>query len=148
MIDVGLFALFALVINVPLTGIAIHEWLGIAIAGVLVVHLVQHGDWITSIGRRIFTRTSLQNRINYLLMFGLFIGFASITVSGLLISEVALPFIGFDVAANPFWFWVHVSSVGWVIALTAVHIGMNWRWIVSSADRLVFQPLDRLGVRR
>lgn len=144
LVDAGLFFLFAIVINVPLTGIPIHEWLGIAIAITMIVHLVQHGDWIASIGRKLFIRTSLQNRVNYLLMVGLFIGFASITISGLLISEAALPFLGIDVTATPFWFWVHVSSVGWVIALTAIHTAMNWRWIVSATERLVFAPLRRL----
>lgn len=144
LVDAGLFALFAVVINVPLTGIPVHEWLGVSIAVAMIVHLVQHGDWIASIGRKLFGRTSFQNRVNYLLMFGLFIGFASITISGLLISEAALPFLGIDVTATPFWFWVHVSSVGWVIALTAIHIAMNWRWIVHATERLVLAPLRRL----
>lgn len=140
--------LFVLVMNVPLTGVAIHEWLGIAIAAALTTHLVQHADWVATMSRRFFSRTSLQNRLNYLLMFGLFIGFASITVSGLLISESALPWLGYHPEGSEFWLWLHLSSVGWVVALAAIHIAMNWKWIVNATNRFLFGPLERIGSRK
>jgi thiosulfate reductase cytochrome b subunit len=142
-VDLVLFGLFLLVMNVPLTGLVLHEWLGIAIAVALVAHLVQHGDWIATIWHRLGDATSLQNRANYLMMVGLFIGFASITVSGLLISEVAFPWIGYTPGGGQFWLWLHLSSVGWVVALVALHIALNWRWIVNTSERLVFAPLRR-----
>ncbi len=144
-VDASFFALFLLVINVPLTGLTIHEWLGITIGAVTVTHLVQHGDWVSSMLQRVLTATSLQNRVNYLMMIGLFVGFASIIVSGLLISRVALPFIGYTPEGGSFWLWLHLSSVGWVIALVASHVAMNWKWIVSTTDRLVFAPLAKIS---
>lgn len=147
LVDAGLFALFAVVINVPMTGIAIHEWLGIAIAAASIVHLVQHADWVLTMGHRLFARTSFQNRVNYLLMIALFVGFASISVSGLLISESALPYIGVHPEASSYWYWIHVSSVGWVIALSAIHIAVNWRWVDRVTERLVFAPLREIGRR-
>jgi len=144
-VDASFFALFLLVVNVPLTGLTIHEWLGITIGAVTVTHLVQHADWVSSMFERVLTATSFQNRVNYVMMIGLFIGFASIIVSGLLISQVALPFVGYTPNGGSFWLWLHLSSVGWVVALVAIHIAMNWKWIVSTTDRLVFAPLTRLG---
>ena len=108
-------------------------------------HLVQHTDWITTTLRRLFGATSFQNRVNYLMMIGLFVGFASIIVSGLLISEAALPWLGYTPGGGPFWLWLHLSSVGWVLALVAVHVAMNWRWIGNAFDRLVFAPMQRLS---
>jgi hypothetical protein len=144
-VDASFFALFLLVINVPMTGLTIHEWLGIAIAAVTITHLVQHGDWVASMFQRVLTATSFQNRVNYVMMIGLFIGFASIIVSGLLISQVALPFIGYTPSGGSFWLWLHLSSVGWVVALVAIHIAMNWKWIASTTERLVFAPMQRFG---
>jgi len=144
-VDVILFVIFLLVINVPLTGLPIHEWLGILIGAGFIVHLLQHGEWIATTTRRFRSASSFQNRLNYLLTAGLFIGFASIIVSGLLISEVALPWIGFTPGGGTFWLWIHLASVGWVIWLTAIHIAMNWRWIAHTADRFVFKPISRLG---
>ncbi|MGI9642351.1 MAG: DUF4405 domain-containing protein [Acidimicrobiia bacterium] len=142
-VDAIAAVLFVLVMNVPLTGVAIHAWLGIAISAALTAHLVQHADWVATMNRRVFSRTSLQNRFNYLLMFGLFFGFASITVSGLLISESALPWLGYHPEGDEFWLWLHLSSVGWVVAVAAMHIAMNWKWIVNATNRFIFGPLER-----
>lgn len=147
-VDVFVFALFVVVINVQLTGLAIHEWLGIGIAVTLIVHILQHAQWVITTTRRLMSATSLQNRINYLLVVGLFVGFVSIIASGLLISEVALPWIGITPIGGSFWLWLHLASVGWVIWLTAIHIAVNWRWIASASDRVIFKKLAREGGRR
>ena len=144
-VDVFLFALFVVAINVPLTGLAIHEWLGIVIAIGLVVHILQHANWVVTTTRRLMSATSLQNRVNYLLVVGIFIGFVSIIASGLLISEVALPWIGVTPGGGAFWLWLHLASVGWLIWLTAIHLAVNWRWITSASDRLIFKRFARSG---
>ena len=144
-VDAGLFTIFLLVVNVPLTGLGIHEWLGILIGVGFTAHLLQHAEWIVTTTRRFVTDSSLQNRFNYLLMLGLFVGFTSIIVSGLLISEVALPWIGVTPNGGTFWLWLHLGSVGWVIWLTAIHVATNWRWIAHAADRLIFRPASRLA---
>jgi len=146
-VDAFVFVLFALVLNVPLTGLAIHEWLGIAIAIGLVTHTVQHTSWVVTTTRRMMSATSFQNRVNYLLMVALFIGFVSIIVSGLLISEVALPWLGVTPPGARFMLWIHLASVGWVLWLTVIHIALNWRWIVNTSDRLVFKRFARTGGR-
>jgi len=144
-VDAFVFALFVVVVNVPLTGLAIHEWLGILIAVAMIVHILQHANWVATTTRRFLSATSLQNRVNYLLVVGIFIGFVSIIASGLLISEVALPWLGITPGGGAFWFWLHLASVGWVIWLTAIHLAVNWRWIASASDRLIFKRFARSG---
>lgn len=138
-----MFAAFVLVLNVPLTGIPVHEWLGIAVGAFVVAHLAQHTNWIVTTTRRIFSATSFRNRLNYLMMMGLFACFLAIIVSGLVISEAALPFLG--IATNPadFWLWLHLVSVGWVIWLTALHVALNWKWIVNTARRYIVRPVSQ-----
>lgn len=147
-VDAVLFVIFLVVVNVPLTGLTIHEWLGILVGVGFTVHLLQHAEWIATTTRRFVAASSLQNRFNYLLMIGLFIGFASIIASGLLISEVALPWIGVTPNVGTFWLWLHLGSVGWVVWLTAIHVATNWRWIAHAADRLIFKPASRLAGTR
>ena len=146
-VDALIFVLFALVLNVPLTGLAVHEWLGIAITIGLITHTVQHTNWVVTTTRRMMSATSFQNRVNYLLMVALFVGFVSIIVSGLMISEVALPWLGVTPPGARFMLWIHLASVGWVLWLTVIHIALNWRWIVNTSDRLVFKRLARIGGR-
>jgi hypothetical protein len=144
-VDAALFAALVAVLDVPLTGLAVHEWLGILLAIVLVVHTIQHANWIITTTRRLTSATSFQNRVNFVLALGLFIGFVSIIASGFIISEVALPWIGVNPIGGSFWLWVHLSSVGWVIWLTAIHFGVNWTWIANASDRLIFKRFERKG---
>ena len=147
-IDVTLFAAFLLVMNVPLTGLTVHEWLGIAIGAGLVAHLVQHGNWLATVTHRFRTATSLQNRVNYVMTGLLFVSFVSIIFSGLVISEAALPWLGIATASSVFWLWLHLVSVNFVLLLTALHIALNWAWITNSFDRFVRKPLRARAARR
>lgn len=147
-VDVTLFVIFLLVMNLPLTGIAIHEWLGIAIGIGLLVHLVQHGDWLATVTQRFRAKTSLRNRLNYLMTGLLFLAFVSIVLSGLVISEVAIPWIGITTTSSAFWLWLHLVSINFVLLLTALHIALNWKWILKSIDRFVTKPLKARSMRR
>lgn len=148
-VDAALFAVFLLVMNVPLTGIAIHEWLGIAIGVGLVVHLVQHGNWLATISHRFRAATSFRNRLNYVMTGLLFVAFVSIIVSGLVISEAAIPWLGIVMSQSAFWLWLHLVSVNIVLLLTAFHLALNWQWIVANYTKFVLDPIrSRVGQRR
>jgi len=139
-VDAALVVAFVAIMSVPLTGVPVHEWLGIALAVGLTTHLVQHTTWIVTTTRRLRT-ASFRNRLNYLMLLALFVGFVSIIASGLLISEAALPFLGIQPPEKGFWLWLHLVSVGWVLWLTALHIALNWKWLVTTGDRFIRRPL-------
>jgi hypothetical protein len=139
----SLVVVFLLVMDVQLTGIAIHEWLGIGIGIGLVTHLVQHGNWLATVTKRFKAATSPTNRLNYVMTGLLFVAFFSIIGSGLVISEVALPFLGIVTSDSAFWLWLHIMSVDFVLVLTALHIALNWQWIAKTTKRIVVNPARR-----
>ena len=144
LVDFALFVVFVAAMDVPLTGIPVHEWLGIVIALATVVHLVQHGNWILTTGRRLRGSTSFMNRLNYTMMILLFAAFASIVVSGLAISEAALPFLGIVPVGSDFWLWLHLASVAATVWVTALHVAFNWKWSVGALNRYIAGPVGRL----
>jgi hypothetical protein len=141
-VDIAVFVLFVLVMDVPLTGLGVHEWLGIAIAIGLITHLVQHTNWIVTTTRRLLFATSWRNRMNYLMMVALFLAFVAVIASGLIISEVALPWLGITTSPEGFWVWLHLASVSAVLWLTALHVALNWKWIVTTTRRHVTTPFS------
>ena len=147
-VDVSLLAAFLLVMNTPLTGVPIHEWLGIAIGVGLIVHLLQHGNWLATLTQRFRSATSFRNRLNYVMTGLLFVAFVSIIISGLVISESALPWMGIATSEAAFWLWLHLVSIDFVLLLTALHIALNWAWIVKSFDRFVRQPVAAMSASR
>ncbi len=145
LLEAALFVAFVVSIDLPLTHLEIHEWLGVALAVALVIHIVQHAGWIASTSKRFVTTASFHNRVNYILMVALFIGFASITVSGLVISHFALPFFGVHPPGGWFWHWLHVWSAEWMIWVIAIHLGVNWSWVVSATKRVFGRRTVRTG---
>ena len=55
-LDVVIAVAFLVASNPPLTGLAVHEWLGVSFVAALVVHLLFHWNWIAHVTRRVFRR--------------------------------------------------------------------------------------------
>ena len=45
-LDILIFFAFVIDMNVHLTGLVIHEWLGLGLGVVMVIHLLFHWEWI------------------------------------------------------------------------------------------------------
>src|SRR5437660_497033 len=96
-LDLGLFASFVL-INVPqFTGITIHEWASFIFIPVIILHVLMKWDWIVSITRRMFKPLPDETRFNQFWDYWLFVLMTTVIVSGLVISQKALPVFGIPI---------------------------------------------------
>jgi hypothetical protein len=128
------FALIALLlVFIPdLTGFTVHEWIGLAIAGVLLVHFLQHWDWAISTTQRL---GKLKAKVlgNYLVNAGLAVGFLTITVTGLVISALLmLPLANYEI-----WRLIHVISSYLTAFLLAVKLIMHWDMIAKVMKNII-----------
>jgi hypothetical protein len=136
LIDAALFIGLLLSFWLELTGVALHQWLGVAITVGAGYHLLTHWAWVKSVTARFFKQTSGQARLYYVIDVAMLIGLATITVTGLVIST------WLDLALTDFASWktLHVgASIGTLLAVV-VKIGLHWRWIVSTARRYIVPP--------
>ncbi len=142
--DVGMTLALLVLMSVALTGLALHEWLGIAFIAVLVLHLLLHWQWIAGATLRWLRSLSWQMRLTYLLDVLLFIAMTLVIFSGLAISEAALPLMGITSSRNFAWRAIHSASSNGVLVLISLHIALNWRWIVAVAQRILpkLQPAN------
>jgi hypothetical protein len=147
-VDAIALAVFLVVFKPVMTGLAIHEWLGLAFAGVLIVHILLHWKWVISITTRFFKKLSHSARLNYLINALLFIAFTVAVFSGLMISETVMPFFGFQVRHAQVWRGLHELSADLTLWLVGLHFALHWRWIVNNGVRFIFAPIGRLLVRR
>jgi hypothetical protein len=118
------------------TGIAIHEWLGIGLGLALLIHLTLHWDWVIRETRRLFSPRGHDKGI-WLVNLALLLAMTLCVVSGILISRVALPQVGFFILGGPFWSRLHVLTAEVTLGLVPVHVAVRWRWIVSVGRRLL-----------
>jgi len=143
-LDILIFIAFLIAMEPRSSGITIHEWLATSLIAVLVVHLLLSWDWITSLTRRFIGKLNSQSRINYVLNWFLFIDGSIIMLSGFMISESLMPYLGIQLPRNFAWRGLHEFSTNLFILLLGIHTALHWNWVVDNFKRYVFQPVLRL----
>lgn len=112
------------VVSLPaLTGIALHEWLGLGVFVALAVHLAQHLDTLTSPTGK--TKAARWARIA--LGIALAIALVVVAVSGLMMSGAVLGFLGYYAEGYYFWNPLHSISAKVLLALVLIHLFVNAR---------------------
>lgn len=144
-LDSALFAALMLALAPALTGLAIHEWLSLALAVAAVVHLLLHWAWIAAAVRRFFGRLSGQARVNLALNSLLFIDFVVVTFTGLLISREALPLFGLTLTGGRTWEGLHRQSADLLVFIAGLHVALHWKWILSATKRYLIGPILNVG---
>lgn len=142
-LDSAIFGAFLAATAPRLTGIAIHEWLGIAFGMAIVTHLLLHWQWIIEVARRFFGKVTWTARVNYVLNTLLFIVMTIIIATGLMISEAALPLFGIQLPRDHVWSQVHRLASDAAVVLIGLHVALHWRWIVNATRRLLGRSTRR-----
>jgi hypothetical protein len=133
-VDALLLSAFFISFLLDLTGVGVHQWLGIAIGIVAGYHLLAHWSWVKAVTRRI-ARTTWQAHLYYVVDAGIALGFLGILLSGLAISTWFNP-----ASISAAWRELHVDVSIITLALVVFKIAVHWRWIVSVARKYVFAP--------
>lgn len=140
LVDVIFLIAFLIVIEEKGIGPVIHEWLGIAIVGVILIHVLIHWDWVVCVTKRFFSKLKAEPRINYLVDLGILISFTTIIFSGLMMSESVLPAFGVYAARSNLWKFLHVQSTDLTVILTGLHVALHYKWVVNVFKRIVGLP--------
>ena len=133
-LDALLLVAFTLAYSLGFTGIAAHEWLGIGLGVVLLVHLTLHWDWVVRTTQKLLRRGG-RERFIWLVNLLLLVCMTLCIASGILISEVALPYLGITLPASFFWRQMHDTTATLTLILVPIHAALRWRWIVGVARR-------------
>lgn len=131
-VDALVFSGFLILFSLDLTGVSLHQWLGVGVCVLAVYHLLIHWPWVKSVAARFTSKTSSQARQYFLLDLLLGIGFLTMLVTGLVIST------WFNLSLDNFYAWknVHViASIG-SLSVLLIKIGLHWRWIASTTRKV------------
>ena len=139
LLDISTFVAFLVAMDPRTSGIAIHEWLAIALGATVVVHLLLNWNWIVEITKRLFAKGTGLNgaRTNYILNWLLFIDGILIMLSGMMISEAVVPALGLTLPMNFAWRSLHDLSANISLLLMGLHLTLHWNWIVSTFKRMI-----------
>mgnify|MGYP001129233380 FL=1 len=136
LIDAALFIGLIAAFFLDLTGIELHQWIGVGIGAIALYHLLAHWQWISAVTNRFFGKTSPRSHGYYPLDLAILAGFFCITFTGLIISS----WLNLSLSNAESWLTIHIlASIGTLILVT-LKIVLHWRWI-ASVTRKVFRPL-------
>jgi len=140
-LDLAAFIGFLVVLDQRLTGNAIHEWLAVAMAAVVIIHLLLNWKWIAEITRRLFRKIPWRSRVHYILDWLLYIDLVLIMLSGFMISETVLPSLDIHLARSAFWSRLHSWATDLIIFILGLHVALHWGWITNVVRQRIFRPL-------
>ena len=143
-LDLVLTGLMLALFSVNLTGLQLHEWLGVGLCILIPTHVLVNWSWLAVTTRLLLGSLPWRVRVRHLLNASLFVSIVIVTLSGLVISEALFHGLA-AVAGNPgFWHPVHTLASNMTLILVGLHLGVYWRNVLSMLRRLVTS--ERRGV--
>lgn len=134
-LDLFLAIIFLLLMEPMLTGLMLHELVGLAMGVAFLTHIIFHWKWVVETTKRYF-KLNNRSRLKYLIDVLLLLGSILILISGMAISKT-IDFSWLNLGNDMvMWRGIHIASSYLTIILIGVHIGLNWKWVMSTSKRL------------
>ena len=135
-VDIGMTAALLLLMAYELVGQAAHEWIGIGMFALFVIHHILNGRWIRNLLRGRYNPVRIMQTGLVLLIL---CAMAGLMVSGIILSRHALSFLpikgGRSFARN-----LHMLSAYWGFVLMSVHLGFHWSMMMGMAKKFFPKP--------
>ena len=130
--DLALTAILLPLMGYSLIGEAVHEWLGLAMLALIVLHHIWNHVWYKGLDKG---RMSIYRAAQTLLTFLLLLSVIGSLFSGLVLSQYILDFLplgwGQDWAST-----LHLPCAFWSFLLMGLHLGLHWSGVMGQIRRI------------
>ena len=138
-VDILMTIALLLLMAYSLVGEAVHEWLGMGILALFVLHHVLNIRWSRGLSKGRYSPF----RICQIALVALsLVSMAAAMVSGVVLSRYTLPFL--PVAGWQAWArTLHMLSAYWGFVVISLHLGLHWSVMLGMARRILpsqFRP--------
>ncbi len=137
LIDVVLLVIFMATYFLDLTGLALHQWIGVAAGVIAAFHLLTHWNWVKAVTQRLFKRTSGKARLYYGVDAALLLSGLTVMDTGLVIST----WLNLSLANYDLWRIVHIASSISMLGITVLKVGLHWRWLQEAVKNALARPV-------
>ncbi|WP_129629005.1 DUF4405 domain-containing protein [Candidatus Oscillochloris fontis] len=137
--DAILLVGYCVAVWLDLTGLELHQWLGVGVVLLAGYHMLTHMDWVSAVTRRLFSKTNPRVRLYYLINVLMLGSFAAIGITGILIST----WLNLTLESMALLIAIHKWTAYLTLAVVGIKLALHWRWIVNVAGKLVATPAAR-----
>lgn len=131
-IDVIMTVLFMTLMAYHVTGNRLHEWLGVTLFVLFILHHILNAKWYTGLFKGKYPAGRiLMLSINFLL----FAAMAGMMVSGIMLSRDVFGFL--NLRAGMFGRRLHMVSTAWGYLLMSMHLGLHWGMMMGMVRKKI-----------
>lgn len=131
LVDIVMTVLFLALMAYHITGNSLHEWLGVTLFLLFILHHVLNLKWYKGLFKGKYTAPRvLIATVNFLL----FAAMVGMMVSGIMLSRDVFGFL--NLRAGMFGRRLHMVSTAWGFCLMAAHVGLHWGMVIGMAKKL------------
>lgn len=135
-IDAAMTALLILLMTYERIGQATHEWLGVGMLVLLVLHHILSRKWSKALFKGKYT---LLRVLQTALVAAVLLCMLGSMVSGVMLSRYAFAFLPID-AGHSFARMLHMLSAYWGFVFMSLHLGFHWGMMMGIAKKLFKKP--------
>ena len=125
-----LLVVFIATFFLDMTGVNLHQWLGLGTGVIALFHLINHWQWVKAVTQRFFHNSSHSARINYLLDAALGLGMALIILTGVIIST----WLGLNGSIFEVIRYLHVLSSIATLMVLLIKLALHWKCIAGAIN--------------
>ena len=132
-VDIGMTVMLLFLMAYELIGEAVHEWLGIGMFGLFIIHHILNRKWSWSVFKGKYTLFRIWQTV---LVIGVLITMAGSMYGGVILSKHALSFLPIE-GGRAFAREIHMVSAYCGFVLMSLHLGLHWSMMMGMAKQLV-----------
>ena len=132
-VDIGMMAALMFLMTYEMIGQAFHEWLGIGMFLLFVIHHVLNRRWFGVLLKGKYTPFRIWQTI---LVVSVLLSMIGSMVSGVIISRSVLSFLPIH-GGSSFGRKLHMLSAYWGFVLMSLHLGLHWNMMLGAAGKAV-----------
>lgn len=130
--DVIMTVLFLCMMAYHITGNKLHEWLGIILFALFILHHILNIKWYKGIFKGKYSAVRILSTI---LNFSLFAAMIGMMISGVMLSREVFGFL--NLRAGMFGRRLHMISTAWGYILISAHLGMHWGMVIGRINKKI-----------
>lgn len=137
-VDIAMTIALLLLMTYELIGQAAHEWIGIGMFALFVLHHILNGKWSKNLLKGKYTALRIMQTALVVLVLLSMLGSM---VSGVILSRHALSFLPIS-SGRSFARSLHMISAYWGFVFMSLHLGFHWSMMMGMAKKLVKKPSE------
>ena len=134
--DIAMTVILLLLMAYSLVGEKAHEWLGISMFVLFILHHVLNNKWSRSVFKGKYAPYRVLQTTFVVLALASMLGSM---VSGIILSRYAFSFL--PITGGSLWArMLHMLSAYWGFAFISLHLGLHWSMMMGMAKRMFRKP--------